>query len=366
MREEARHHRALAGLGLLLALGGFGCGGLSEQQVRERVFEATGSTVLLERDDDDLWLHFRTPVDLVVVRASDDPDAPPPEEPVGRLDSGSRLELPGLAASGRRFLQLEWPDRSTQRLAERRLAIPGAPNFRDLGGYETSDGRTVAWGRVYRSGSLAELTPEGVARLSSLGISLVCDFRTDSEMAAEPSVLPDSLEVLHLPMIDPDVDPARIRARLEGGDVRGLDGPFMQRAYVNMLEGHAAQFGDALRRVANSDRATLVHCTAGKDRTGLLSALLLSVLGVPDATVLGDYSISEVYQWRAIRRASLYLLLKGIEPPTMRPLLGTDPRVLEGALAALREAHGSVERYLLDAAGLTSEDIGALRQRLLR
>ncbi|MDJ0788769.1 MAG: tyrosine-protein phosphatase [Myxococcota bacterium] len=339
---------------------------MSEQEVRERVLEATEAGVIVERDGDDLWLHFAGPVTGLEVRASDDPDVAPPEEIVGTLPSGARLELPGLAATGRRFLTLSGMGPAPRIVAERRLQIDGAPNFRDLGGYETQDGRRVAWGHVYRSGSLAELTPEGVRRVADLGIALVCDFRTDAEAEAEPSVLSEATEVLRLPIIAPEVEPARIRKRFEEGDFAGLDAAFMQRAYVNMLESHAESFGEALRRVARAEAPTLVHCTAGKDRTGLASALLLSVLGVSDATVLADYALSEVYSWRHIRRASLSLLLAGIEPLTMRPVIGTDPAVLEGALAELRAKHGSVERYLTTAAGLEQAEIEALRTRLLR
>ena len=174
------------------------------------------------------------------------------------------------------------------------VTVDGAPNFRDVGGYETSDGRRVRSGRIFRSGMLAGVTDEGVTTLGALGIRTVVDLRTQAEVDAfGPDRLPDETRVVQIRFPSAGADPMVTEA-LETGHFPYLPNLVsVNRAYIT---DDAAQFGELLTLL--SDTANLpiiIHCLGGKDRTGVSTALLLTILGVPWPVVQQDYLLSNVY-----------------------------------------------------------------------
>lgn len=254
-------------------------------------------------------------------------------------------------------------------VAERRLSVDGAANVRDLGGYRTADGRHVRWGQIFRAGDLSRLTPTGYATLRALGIRLVCDLRSAPEVAAAPYRLPDDFpaEYIHAPIYD-----------TTGGLISGRD-LLLQRHRLDavLIEGYtrilidqgAPTFGAILRRLADPDqRPALLHCTAGKDRTGLAAALLLAALGVPEDVIVADYSLSN-YAYPAVYR-TVDRALRGpvrlwLRTSDVQPLLTADPATLRATFAHLHARYGSPEAYLRDAAGLDDGVLAALRGELL-
>jgi protein-tyrosine phosphatase len=178
-------------------------------------------------------------------------------------------------------------------------AVDGAPNFRDIGGYETSDGRRVRSGRFFRSGMLAGVTDEGVATLSALGIRTVVDLRTQVEVDAfGPDRLPDDTRVVQIRVPSAGADPMVAEA-LKTGHFPYLPNLIsVNRAYIT---DDAAQFGELLTLLADpANVPVVIHCLGGKDRTGVSTALLLTILGVPWPTVRDDYLRSNKYFARAV------------------------------------------------------------------
>jgi protein-tyrosine phosphatase len=244
-------------------------------------------------------------------------------------------------------------ERRAQELAlapGRRIAVPGLFNLRDLGGYPAGGGE-VPWHRLYRSDALHQLDDRGVATLSQLGLRTVIDLRTHVEAEMAPSPL-DQLDVRHT------------HVSLLGGDLEGL--PLeLDAVYAHIVHKCGDAIADAIRPLcAVGAFPALVHCSAGKDRTGIVVAMILNVLGVPDEFIAADYALSGSYldprQTAAIGqlRAST-----GLGDNLTEALILSPPRLIMDVLASARTAHGSVDGYLL-AHGLSAADLTALRAAL--
>lgn len=248
------------------------------------------------------------------------------------------------------------------------LNLDSVANLRDIGGYRTTDGRTVRWQRIYRGASLAFLTAEDAAKLAEMGLKIICDFRTKEEAAANPDILPENVEYMRLTVrTNEDTRWQRLRILLFE---RGRLGDTLVEMYTRiMIDQNAALFGTIFRRIADENNLPLLmHCSAGKDRTGVAIALLLRVLGVPENTVIADYSLSNLY-FEYFRKITAPVIQRaaqlGITEEEMRPLLLAHPNTLQTMLAYIDAKYGSVEKYLRDAAGLEDATLEKIRANLL-
>ena len=251
---------------------------------------------------------------------------------------------------------------------KRHLALEGAPNFRDLGGYATGDGRTLKWGTFFRSDNLAHLTDEDLASVSALGVKLVCDFRSEPEKAADPDRLPavNPPAVAAFPIGAESFMVKDLRERISSGDLEGLDLRAM------MIEGNrqfattfAPQYAAMFERITNPENLpALVHCTAGKDRAGFASAMILSVLGVPRETVMADFLLTNHYTAAAtekrLRMIKLFSLFRA-DTDALRPLFGVEPAYLEAAFEAISKEHGDFDTYRRSALGLDDAELEVFR-----
>ncbi len=232
------------------------------------------------------------------------------------------------------------------------LAVEGLHNLRDVGGYPTADGGTTRGGLLLRGGALGDLTASGPL-LADLGIRMVVDLREDRELVGLPdSVLPDAL-ALH-------------RNPLYGGRIRLGEIDELADLYTQILERCADQVVAAIEVLAGEDALpALVHCSAGKDRTGLVVGLLLSALGVPDDVVAEDYARSEeAYVGELRERTMRKGIALGAKEDRIEELMSCPPELMHTVLADLRAAHGSTEGYLV-AGGLRVESLTALRERMV-
>ena len=308
----------------------------------------------------------------VAVYLGDSPDEIDRSQPVGEM-TGTSLEIIGLDPESRPYFALVGMDGQQRVVAERRLPLSGAHNFRDIGGYETSDGRRVRWGRLYRSDDLADLEKSDLRYLSRLDVSLVCDFRSPSERAGSPDRLPmeDPPRVAHLEIQHESFDPDEIQDRIISRDLEDAN-------FENMLvQGNrefattfAYQYRAMFERISlPANLPALVHCTAGKDRTGFAAAIVLLALGVPEQTVMEDYLLTNVYSANHIERTLLYLrlwLFSKEDAETVRPLLSARRSYLQAAFDAIDEEYGSIDTYLSEALGVDGPRREQLRALLLR
>ena len=240
----------------------------------------------------------------------------------------------------------------------RHLNLAGASNFRDLGGYPGKNGRAVRWRQIFRSNHLGHLTEADIEVLRGLGLKCAFDFRgTEERVAAMCGV--EEITVHSLP-IEPTVV-AALRARLASGvalsSADALD--VMRDSYRNYVRQNTPNFR-ALFAHLLEDRAPLViHCTAGKDRTGFACALILHALGVPDDMIAEDYLLTNRF-YRRDRTASSDL------PEEVKQVLArVEASFLAAAFDAIHADYGDLENYFSDGLGLGTGERARLEARYL-
>jgi protein-tyrosine phosphatase len=319
----------------------------------------------MQRDGDDLVVSW-SGSETVTITVGPSPDDLGPLEPIA--DGAARLV--GAATSPRRhYARLEAPDGSVIVAAERRLPMEGLVNFRDLGGYLTGEGRRVRWDRVYRSDSLESLTDGDIEALEGLGVRLVCDLRRDEERAVAPSRIQGRphVQIEHLPIGGLAAETKGMSDRMMRGEIAEVGVEMMAEIYTTILELHADSFGAVVSHAADpAGLPMIVHCTAGKDRTGVASALILASLGVEEETILADFELTaEYYSAAKIAEVRPRLEAAGIDFAKVETYFGASPAVMEATLAELCARHGSVESYLTGPAGVAPATLGALREQLL-
>jgi protein tyrosine/serine phosphatase len=231
-------------------------------------------------------------------------------------------------------------------------------NFRDLGGRRGADDRTVHYGRLYRSDSLHRLTAEECERLAALGIRTVLDLRRPYEIERDGRIRETVGVGYHnIHPIHREWNPARYDE--SSGPAR-----YLADRYLDMAEEGIDGLGEALRMIADPDRAPLVmHCFAGKDRTGVLSALTLALLGVADEEIAADYALSEAAQVPLSAQIKLDFPETAAATPPMHFVV-CPPLAMQLFLTELRGRYGSIPAYT-KAAGVTDEHLAALRAHLL-
>ncbi|MET8649186.1 tyrosine-protein phosphatase [Nocardia aurea] len=224
---------------------------------------------------------------------------------------------------------------------DRALGLTGVQNARDAGGYRTTDGKWVRTGLVYRSGQLNNATPADLAVLSDRDLRVVADLRTGFERAAGPDRVPAGVTE-HWDDVIGQAPPQTLITTLTGGD--DLYGAFITAPGANEA------FASVLRDIIETrDGAVLYHCTAGKDRTGWTSAVLLTILGVDRDTVRQDYLLSNQY--------------RGADESD--PLNGVQPAWLDAAFEQANQTYGSFDSYVRDGLKLTDGDVAALKAKML-
>ncbi len=319
----------------------------------------------LERDGDSLvasWV-LDGEARVFVSTSPDDPG-----DLAVETDRRGRAILDGLDPGTRHYVHVFVADIHAV-AGERLVPLHGTRNFRDVGGYRCTGGR-VRWGRVFRSDGLNRLTDRDRAYLRELGLCLVCDLRGVGEAEAEPSQLPATgVERRHIP-IEPTVgDGPSMDDLIRAGQVDSLGVADVVEFYMEALLDDPPALAAAIGALANASGrgSTVVHCTAGKDRTGVVVALLLSELGVSDEDLVFDYELTNRYRTPGrLEELRSELEPQGIDVDRYRPYFVPSGEVLVGTLERIRERHGSVERFLTGAGGLAPEALAELRDRLVR
>jgi protein-tyrosine phosphatase len=241
----------------------------------------------------------------------------------------------------------------------RHVPLSGCCNFRDLGGYPTLDGRHTAWRRVFRADGLTDLTPEDLAVLEGIGVSTVIDLRTDVETETRGR-FPEHVEHVayhHLPLTE--TLPGEEQAPEWG------DPGFVGERYRRMLADGSASVVAAVGLLADARNLPAVfHCSVGKDRTGVLAAVVLGLLGVPDDVIVDDYALSGAAMVQVLERLQREFPDAGEIIDRYRPvIMSVDPASMRGLLASVRADHGGFDG-LAAALGLEAE-VAGLRAVLL-
>jgi protein-tyrosine phosphatase len=238
----------------------------------------------------------------------------------------------------------------------------GCLNVRDLGGLPIADGGTTAQGAVVRSDNIADLTERGWQSLAEHGVVRIVDLRWPIERDGEQPP-PVDVEVVHVPLLGESLDDdylAELNASLDASDDVA---DHYAWSYVDFLERFRDRFGIALAAVADADGTVVVHCAGGKDRTGLVSALLLRLAGVDRVVIAADYAVSEE-NLAPNGPAWIGRVEDELERDRRRKLMRTPAGAMLQTLDELERRYGTVDEYLRRA-GLDDEQIERLRARLV-
>jgi protein-tyrosine phosphatase len=227
--------------------------------------------------------------------------------------------------------------------------VPGTYNFRDLGGLPTATG-TTRHGRLLRSDALISLGDEGLAALTDLGVRTAIDLREDKERWFDPPTVADGITIYHQPIF---------ANRFHLDDHAGLP-----EIYAGILDHCGDNLASAVRLLVDGLPA-VIFCSAGKDRTGLTSALVLSAMGVPDDVVADEYARTERVMHGEFRQALIARSVKaGYSEQALAVKLGSPASLMLATLEDLRARFGGAAPYLLEH-GLTETELETLRDQLI-
>ncbi|WP_240334355.1 tyrosine-protein phosphatase [Sphingobium estronivorans] len=263
------------------------------------------------------------------------------------------------------FLLRDRSDNSVVTLSERLVPLAQGSNFRDIGGYRTADGRQVKWGLIYRSGASAMLSADDLAKVHALGLRNMVDLRSDEERQLAPS----KIDGVHYSAIGYSM------AGMMKGDLQ--NGGALYRNLPQQLAPQMRLVFDILKR---QEGPVEYNCSAGQDRTGFATALILSALGVPREVILADYHLSTAYRQPRFElppiNAALYpdnpvaqMFARFQSNPAAKaePLKDADGKAfLSSAFEEIDSHWGSVENYLQQEVGVSAVDIAALKQAYLQ
>ena len=268
-------------------------------------------------------------------------------------EDARRVRLSGLAPTSRHFFRLRDQHGTEVLAAERKLGMQGTPNFRDFGGYPTVEGRQVKWGFLFRSGQLSSLSDQDVDLLASLELDLICDFRRVEEQEGDPSRLPaiKAPRIASLPIIPGSNSRFFEQAEGQMADRQAMF-DFMVEINRDFAEAQTATYARMFQEILSvQDARFLVHCAAGKDRTGFAAAIVLMALGVSRDVVMRDYMLTGQFFHpdREMDRLRRKYQMLSMEAASILPMLEVHEDYLARALLAIEQSYPSTEVYLQEA-----------------
>lgn len=248
---------------------------------------------------------------------------------------------------------------------KRVLPVRGAVNFRDIGGYETTDGKHVVWGKIFRSDAIDKLTDADVALMDKKGIHTVVDLRGIAEAKSAPDRLVANTDYVLSPAgSDSLPNPQDMVKALKQKD-------FLVKFYAEGVNYYGDRYRPAFIKLlgAADGEAVLYHCTGGRDRTGMQTALILYALGVPYPVIEADYLASNVYlsrnkQMNAFTDAMV--LATGMTKEEIGDQMKLKPELLQAFFAAIKAKYRTVENFLQDEMAIGPKEIKILKTKYTR
>jgi protein-tyrosine phosphatase len=250
----------------------------------------------------------------------------------------------------------------TLTVLNRRLDFGKMVNFRDLGGLKTTEGRTVKWGKIFRSDNLSTLKTREFERFNDLNIKTVYDLRTDHEIKGKEDHLPTGVQYVHSPTVkDNEGQIAQLRARVIKGEISEEQATYQTIGFYH--DAAAVNMGSLtgiIQQIINSDEPVLYHCSAGKDRTGIVSALILSILRVDRAMIMKEYLMSNYYRRakteKMMGKARLARIIKPkLDLKAIRVFMTVDERFLNAFFEVIDNEYGGMDKFIRNQLGIDDD-----------
>lgn len=251
---------------------------------------------------------------------------------------------------------------------KRRIELEGAVNFRDLGGFKSTTGKSVKWSKVYRSDGLSRLTEDDLEKLKGLKIKTIVDFRSEKEKTKSPDKIPDhsSVNYVHLPIKSGEFDYITALNILTKNESEWPDHDFMMQNYLNYVDQCSGQWRTVLDLLAEEKNLPLLfHCTAGKDRTGACAAIILSMLSVAESDIVDDHQASNLFIEPIAVQIRSRLRDQGINADKLEPFLSAPKNAILEFLNLINSRYGSILSYLTDELSMTQTKIEQIKSNLL-
>ena len=249
----------------------------------------------------------------------------------------------------------------------RLLPMDGAHNTRELGGYKTTDGKSVKWGMLFRSDKLSDISGTDQEYLQNLGIKKIIDFRSEEEKTEDPDIIPSGISYVEIPISVDGAMRSKIEAVLKGETDKEVKS-FLIDANREFVTSYTDVYENFLRGLIDDDAPTLFHCTAGKDRAGFAAAISLIALGVSREDVIEDYMKTNAFTKDRIEEILGQIKLMSLyqtDTEILRPLIGVERVYIETAFKTAEEKYGSLENFIRDGLNISDEDIQKLRNKFL-
>ena len=269
------------------------------------------------------------------------------------------------------YLQHHRSDKESGKVvASRSILLENGLNLRDLGGYRSRDGRTICWGKIFRSGQLNSLTPNDHKMLEHINIGTVCDFRHNTEREKFPVDLPPA----DRQMLNLDITPGSIASFFtEVSQKHAITAVDMQQIMCEinreLVNHYSDRYSTMLQGLLNNDDGFLFCCAAGKDRTGFGAAVIMMALDIPQETIIEDYMLSNYYLQisKQIERIKKYMHEQSekTDIESMRPMFEVHPEYIQSALDEIVTRYGNTARFLEDGLGFSPQMQKQLQEKFL-
>jgi protein-tyrosine phosphatase len=250
-------------------------------------------------------------------------------------------------------------------IGERLMDIGGTVNFRDIGGYLNQDGQTIQWGKIFRSGHLYKLSDHNYFK--STGITDVIDLRSEPVRKRLPDKLPKHIQYnLHsIPMESKGLELSKLRRKILKNDLDDFDAKaILIRSYGDFITVFNREIKKVFQILLEAKGGVLIHCSAGKDRTGFFIAMILKMLEVDEKTIKSDYLASNYFRKKETKKILQKIkLFANVEK--LIPLLEVQEDYLDAAFQAIDEKYGTFDQYIIQGLGWTIEDLKQLQAKYI-
>ena len=249
----------------------------------------------------------------------------------------------------------------------RLLPMDGSHNTRELGGYKTTDGKSIKWGMLFRSDKLSDISKADQAYLQNLGIKKIIDFRSKEEKAEDPDIVPKGITYIEMPISVDGAMRSKIEAVLKGETNKEVKS-FLIDANKEFVSDYSGVYEDFLKNLIDDDGPALFHCTAGKDRAGFAAAITLIALGVSKEDVIKDYMKTNQFTEERIEEIIGQIELMTLyqtDAEVLRPLLGVEREYIETAFQTAEDEYGSLMNFIRHGLNISDDDLQKLRTKFL-